>query len=256
MMRFAGAGRFIFALCFVAIGAIGIGAHDFVLNQQPVPKDIPMRETLATMSGALLLLAGAGLFLARTAKISALLLTGFLATWVLALWLPKAVAQPFVEGQWLGVGEVSTLAAGGWLIYCAISGRNDASVKAARILFGAALIPIGLSHFVYLTGAAELIPSWMPFRIALTCFTGAMHIAAGLAIATGSVARLASTLEAAMESLITVICWLPAVANAPADRMNWVNLFISTALSAAAWALAGSYRNASDATSRTQAEIM
>jgi hypothetical protein len=44
-----------------------------------------------------------------------------------------------------------------------------------------------------------------------------------------------------MESLFTVICWLSAVIATPASREDWVNLCISTALSAAAWAVAESY---------------
>ena len=53
-----GVGRLLFAVGFAVVGAIGLGAHDFVLHQQPVPKGLPWRETLASISGALLLLAG------------------------------------------------------------------------------------------------------------------------------------------------------------------------------------------------------
>ena len=125
---------------------------------------------------------GAGLLLPATAKRSALILTAFIALWVVALQLPHALAHPLVEGNWLGVGEDSSMVGGGWLIYCAVAGRNDGSVRIARILFGIALVPIGLSHFVYLQGAATLIPSWMPWRVPLTALGGAGHIAAGLAI--------------------------------------------------------------------------
>jgi len=56
------------------------------------------------------------------------------------------------------------------------------------------------------------------------------------------VPRLAATLEAVMESLFTLIVWVTAVITAPTNREGWVNLFISTALSAAAWAVAESFR--------------
>ena len=55
--------------------------------------------------------------------------------------------------------------------------------------------------------------------------------------------RLAATLEAVMESLFTLFVWVTAVSAAPGNRQDWVNLFISTALSAAAWAVAESYRH-------------
>lgn len=242
-MRLTGIGHLFFALAFAVIGAIGLGAQQFVLFQEPVPKDLPWREMLACINGAILLVEGIGLLIPRAAKVSALVLTVFLLLWVLVLQIPRVVAQPGVEASWLGVGEDSTAVAGGWMIYCAIAGRNDWSVRAARIAFGLALIPIGLSHFFYLRTATALLPTWFPFQVPLTCLGGAGHIAAGLAIALGIAPRFAATCEAGMESLFTLIVWVSAVTAAPASRQDWANLCISTALSAAAWAVAESLRS-------------
>jgi uncharacterized membrane protein YphA (DoxX/SURF4 family) len=213
-----------------------------VLNQQPVPAGIPSRETLACISGALLLITGLGLLIPRAARIASLVLAAYILLWVLALQLPRAVANPQVEGYWLGVGEDLSMATGAWLIFCAVAGRTDASVRIARILFGLALIPIGLGHLFYFKITVGFIPPWFPFRPFLAGFTGLAHIAAGLAIVFNIVPRLAATLEAVMQSVFTVFVWITAVVTAPTDRENWVNLFISTALSAAAWAVAESYR--------------
>lgn len=240
-MRKIGIGHLFFALGFAVIGAICLAARDFLLFQEPIPKGIPWRETLACINAALLLVPGVCLLWPPTAKRSALILTGFVALWVIVLQIPKVVAHPLIEGSWLGVGEDTTAVAGGWLIYCAIVQRNDSSVRIARIVFGIALVPIGLSHFFYLKDAVGLVPAWMPLRAPLTVLGGAGHIAAGLAIAFGVVPRLAATMEAIMETLFTLICWVSAVAVAPTDRQAWVNLCISTALTAAAWAVAESY---------------
>ena len=240
-MRAVGAGHVLFALGFAVVGAIGLVAHDFVLSQQPVPAGIPWRETLACASGALLLVTAVGLLVPRAARLAALVLAAYLLLWVLVLQLPRAVANPQVEAYWLGVGEDLTLATGGWIIFCAIAGRNDSSLRAARVLFGLALVPIGFSHFFYLKETVGFIPPWLPFRPFLACLTGAAHIAAGSAIAFGIVPRLAATLEAVMESLFTLIVWVTIVVTAPTSRAGWVNLFISTALSAAAWAVAESF---------------
>lgn len=254
-LRKVGVGHLFFALSFAVIGAISLEARDFLLNQEPVPQGLPWRETLAIVSAVLMLVPGIGLLLPATAKRSALILTAFVALWVVALQIPHALAHPLVEGSWLGVGEDSSAMAGGWLIYCAIEGRSDASVRIARIVFGIALIPIGLSHFFYLQGAVGLVPTWMPLRAPLTCLGGAGHIAAGLAIAFGVVPRLAATSEAIMESLFTVICWVSAVIATPTDRMAWVNLCISTALSAAAWAVAESYGRSRETTRLPLTEV-
>jgi uncharacterized membrane protein len=241
-MRTVGIGQLLFALGFVIVGAIGLGAHDFVLSQQPVPNGIPERDVFACLSGAVLLLGGVGLFIHRAASLSALVLSGFMVLWVLALHFPRVLTQPGIEAYWLGLGEVTTLATGGWLIYCAIAARNDRTIPIARTIFGLALIPIGISHFVYLQAAANFIPTWVPFHVPLTAISGAGHIAAGVAIIFGIVPRLAATLEAVMESLFTLIVWVSAVAAMPTKREDWVNLFISTALTGAGWTIAESYR--------------
>jgi uncharacterized membrane protein len=242
--RAAEAARILLALSFVVMGAIGFIAHDFVLSQQPVPKTLPWRETLAYICGALSVLVGVGLLLPTLARIAGLTLTAYVLLWVIALELPRALAQPGVEVFWLGVGEDLSLAAGAWAAYCSIAKREDASLAVARVAFGIALIPIGLSHFFYLKACDELIPTWMPWHYFWSILTGAAHIAAGLAIALRVVPKLAATLEAVMESLFTLIVWGNAIASAPTARDSWVSFFISLALSAAAWAIVGSYGRA------------
>ncbi|HZT05063.1 MAG TPA: DoxX family membrane protein [Steroidobacteraceae bacterium] len=240
-LRRLGIGHLLFASSFILIGAISLGLHDFVLFQQPVPHGIPWRVPLACISAALLLLPGVGLLLERTARQSALILTAFVALWIFALWLPQVLAHPAVELNWLGVGEDTVLATGGWLIYCEVSGRSDGSVRLARLAFGLALVPIGLSHFFYLDSAANFIPAWMPLHVPLTIIAGAGHIAAGVAIACGVVPRLAAILEAGMETLITLIVWVSAIATKPGDHQSWIGLFLSTAETAAAFVVAASY---------------
>ena len=94
----------------------------------------------------------------------------------------------------------------------------------------------------YLDQTAPLIPSWLPFHVPLAYFTGAAHIAAGIGILLGVVPRLAATLEAVMVSLFTLLVWVPTVVAAPASRFNWAEIFVSTAITGSAWAVAGSFR--------------
>lgn len=240
--RRVGVGHVLFAASFALLGAISLVLHDFVIYQQPVPHGIPWRETLACISALLLLASGIGLLFSATARQSALLLTVFVALWIVALWIPKALAHPLVELNWQGAAEDLALVSGGWLIYCAASERTDASVRIARVVFGLALVPIGLSHFFYLQTAVTFIPIWMPLHVPLTILTGAGHIAAGLAIAFGVVPQLAAAMEASMLSLITVIVWLSAIAARPDEHANWIDLLVSSAEAGAAWVVAASYR--------------
>jgi uncharacterized membrane protein len=245
-LRRVGIGHLLFASCFILIGAISLVRHDFVLFQEPVPPGIPWRGTLALVSAALMLLPGIGLLLERTARGSALVLTAFVALWIVALWLPQALAHPLVEVNWLGVGEDLTLLVGGWLIQRQAAGLSDGSIRVAQTVFGLALVPIGLSHFFYLQAATHFLPGWMPLPVPLTLLAGAGHIAAGVAIASGVLPRLAAVMEASMESLITLIVWVSAVAAKPGEQRIWVNLLISSAETAAAWVVAASFREALD----------
>lgn len=250
--RGIGVGQFLFALAFIVEGALALATQEFLLSQQPVPPGLPWRETLACISGALMLLSGLGLLILPLSRLSARVLTAFLLLWLVGLHLPRALMQPQNEQYWLGVGEVCTLVVGGWLISLGNDDRSQRSIRIARACFGIALVPIGLSHFAYFTGShlvffggpSRLIPAYVPFRPFLTYFTGFAHIVAGLAIVAGFVPGLAATLEAVMESLFTLIVWGTVIAIAPASPMSWVNFFASTALSAAAWILARSYRDA------------
>jgi uncharacterized membrane protein len=156
------------------------------------------------------------------------------------------VAHPLVEVTWQSLGESVVFVAGAWTIYSLLArkggGRAEfGNVRLGQILFALALLPFGLSHFFYLDLTAPLIPSWLPFHVLLAYFTGAAYIAAGIAILFRVLPRLAATLTAVMVSLFTVLVWVPMVIAAPANLGNWSEIWVSAAITGAAWAVAGSF---------------
>ncbi len=110
----------------------------------------------------------------------------------------------------------------------------------ARFLFALALPILGLSHFAYSQITAGMVPAWLPSPLGLTYFTGAAHIAAGLGLLFGVFPRLAATLEAVMISLFTLFVWVPPLFVEPMKRLGWTAMFVSMALAAVTWAVAGS----------------
>ncbi|HMH11505.1 MAG TPA: hypothetical protein VK578_00205 [Edaphobacter sp.] len=167
------------ALTLFAIGMIGLGIlalvyGDFAMVWQPVAAWVPGRTALAYGSGLIMLFGGAGLLFKVTKTLSVRILFPYLIIWLL-LKVPALVVAPQIEAVWLGFGELAVLLAGGWTLFAVLAGLQERSpfafasgengIRLARILFAVSLIPIGLSHLIYVKETASLVPAWLPFRV-------------------------------------------------------------------------------------------
>ena len=153
------------------------------------------------------------------------------------------VISPTVE-YWWAACKIAVMAAAAWVLYVRFAtgfGAGERGLRMARVLYGVALIPIGMAHFLYPQHTAELVPGWLPAHMAWVYFTGAAYIAAGVAVIAGVFARLAAALSAVQTGLFTLLVWVP-VAMAGANAFQTSETAISTALTAAAWVVADSYR--------------
>jgi len=242
--------RVFFALGLIGLGVLSLVYGDFALQWQPVPAWLPARTYLAYLSGAVMVAAAAGLLSRRTAVLSSAVLLAYSLLWLLLLKLPHVVMAPLAEFNWLGFGEIAVIVAGALVLFAAERGRRESSslkfatgergMRIAQLLFALALIPIGLSHFVYVRETAAFVPAWIPFHTDWAYLTGAAHIAAGLGVLFGVVPRLAATLEAAMVGVFTALVWVPLVVRTPTSQLQWTGFLISWAIAAAAWVVAGS----------------
>lgn len=252
-MRILGCGHFLFAIGLAGLGFLSLISGDFAFTWQPVPKSVPWRETLAHLSGILLLAGGLGLLIKRTAKCSAVVMTIYLLTWVLFLQGPIAAGAPTQVWAWLGVAENLVMTIGGWTLFASLTGPEDKSrlsrttgpkgTRVSRILFGASCLVLGLSHFVYSDPTTAMVPAWLPNRLGFAYVTGIGHLAAGVGILLGILPRLAATLEALMISLFALLLHLPAVVKEPASRMQWTMLFVAIMLAGAVWTIARSLQS-------------
>jgi uncharacterized membrane protein len=237
----------LFALGMIGLGVLALIYGDFALVWQPVAAWIPGRTGLAYGAGLLMLLGGCGLLVKDTAAWSVRILFPYLIVWLL-LKVPALIVAPQMEAVWLGFGELAVLLAGGWILFARLARLREGSVltfatgesgvRMARILFAISLLPIGLSHLVYVKQTVELIPAWLPFRTGWAYLTGVGQISCGLGVLFSIYPRVAATAEAGMVSLFALLVWGPAIISAPATRLPWTAFLITWVIAASAWLVA------------------
>ena len=211
------------AMSLLAIGLIGLGIlsviyRDFAFSWQPVPVFHPGREILAVFCGVFEIAVSIALLFRATSATAARALFVFLLIWQ-CLKIPAIIAAPQIEGVWLAFGETAMLLAGGWILFARLSELENSSfferitgekgIKIARIMFGLALIPVGLSHIFYVHITASLVPSWLPFRTGLAYLTGLGQMACGLGVLFYIFPRAAALIETAMLTLFALLVWGP-----------------------------------------------
>jgi uncharacterized membrane protein len=252
-VRIASAGHAAFAAVMVAVGILGLIKRDFAPIWPPVPKGVPGRTALIYACGLIPAAAGIGLFLRAAAAAAARVLLAFFVLWFLLLRLPLVLTS-FAVGVWWASCQTAVMAAAAWVLFVWFASERDArrfafaagekGLRLARVLYGLALIPFGLAHFIYLRVTADLVPGWLPGHAAWAYFTGGTFIAAGLAVVIRMGARLAAALSAAQMGLFALLVWIPRAAAGTLNAFQWGELVTTLALTAGAWVVADSYRGA------------
>jgi uncharacterized membrane protein len=214
MVRRQQPGTTLFAIGLAGLGILSVLRHDFAYTWQPVPLFHPGREALAVVCGLFMVAMSFMLLFQPTVKLAARAVFVFLLAW-LCLKVPALIVAPQMEAVWLGFGEIAMLFAGGWMLFARMSGLEGVSYfryitgdRGARMgiaLFGLALIPVGLSHLVYIKITAILVPEWMHFREGFGYLTGVGQMACGLAILFRVMPRIAAWVETAMLALFAFL---------------------------------------------------
>lgn len=223
-------GRPLFAASLIGCGAAGIVLRN-VLVYETFPTSSPAHSFLSILTGLLLVAAGAGLLTPSRAVASRVALA-VLLLWDLIFNVWPLVKSPFgSEDAWLEVGMATMIVVAAWLL------TGTARLRAARMVFGLALIPVGLSHFFFWQITLSLVPSWMPVPAVSVALVGVAHIAAGLGVLFGVVPRLAALLEAGQLIGFAFLVWLPRVIAKPSVQFNWTEMLGTLLIGAAAWVM-------------------
>jgi uncharacterized membrane protein YphA (DoxX/SURF4 family) len=126
---------------------------------------------------------------------------------------------------------------------------NSAIALLAKIglyLFAFSMVIFGAQHFMYAPFIAFLIPAWMPAHLFLAYFTGAAMVAAGLAMATGVLARSAGIWLGVMFLLWVILLHAPRVFAKPHNADEWTSLFVAMCMAGCSFILAEGRRKTTE----------
>lgn len=258
-MRVIGAGQRFFAVALASFAIWSLCYSHFAA--QSLPAWVSWREAWVCGSALIVLAAGVGLCFSRTALPSAVTIGAWQAVSA-AIAVPRILTRPLSIDAWYPCCEALTALAAAWILYALLQRQRrgygtlftgEAAGRAAQILFGLTCVFYGWSHFVYAGYTANMVPGWVPARLAIAYVTGLCHLAAGLAIIVGILPGLAATLEAIMMSSFGALVWVPSFFTQPRPSwatpppQQWKELVVTLVLASSAWIVAISFANRSRA---------
>ena len=242
-------GRAIFATAMVALGVQCLVRGNAVPALEPVASTTSM-PVIGWITGIVLIVAAIATIARPTASYGAALLAAILFTWVALLHAPALVAAPTNGGEWTGAGESFALGGGALVLFgmtrSSLEWRGVPDAVAARcmltgrIFFGISMLGFGALHFVYFAYVSSVIPSWIPAHVFFAYATGCAHVAAGVSILTGVIARIAALCTAAMFGSWFLIVHIPRVLVHVQHPSEWTSMLIALGMCGSALLIASS----------------
>jgi uncharacterized membrane protein len=202
-----------------------------------VPSWIPAHTFWVYLVGVALIAAALSIAVKVQSRLAATLLGLMFISFVVLMDIPAALAEPNNRFSWtLALRELAFasggLALAGGQMSAKRAGGVPVLVTVARVSIGIAAVFYGVEHFLHPTFAPgvpleQIIPEWIPGRVAWAYLGGAVLVAAGLCILANKKTQLAATFLGLMILLLVLFVYLPLLVKGPTDIVN-VNYFFDT----------------------------
>ena len=243
----AGLGSLVYAAGVVAIALVNLALSEFDPTQ-PVPASLPGKMFFLYLASSFMVTAGLAIAWRRTTTLGAAALTIYFSVVVALLMNGRIVFSNYsVYGAYFGAVEGVALAAPALIIYGGAaeldSTISERLTRVSRFAFGLCALFFGGAHFVYLNNTVPLVPHWLPPSPMFWAYaTGVFHIAAGLALLTNIMARVAAILLTIMYAVFTLLVHIPLLISDPSKHFFWTENALNLALVGCAWVIADSLR--------------
>ena len=250
MDKFPHFGRLCFAISIAFFGAQYLLYSRFEGGLPLVPPWTPGAPVLAYVLGVALILSALSIATLWKARYAALSLGTFLLMSFLFLHCLHASSILHNGTDRTRAFECLTLSAIAFALAGTLPSDSNFSAQGTtanwslllgRFLFAISMIVFGAQHFMYAGFIATLIPAWIPVHLFWVYLTGTGLIVAGLSIATGILAPLASMGLGLMFLLWFLLLHAPRVAASPRNGDEWTSAFVALAVSGGSFLLASTF---------------
>jgi len=247
-------GRAIFSVAMIGMGVQCILRGNVVPQLEPVLAATVL-PLIGWTTGVVLVVAAIATMVRPPAIYGAGVLAAIMLLWVVLLHAPALAAAPRNGSEWTGASETFALSGVALVLFgltrLSVAWRRIPDeltarcITIGRIVVGVSMLGFGTLHFLYIPYVAVVIPNWIPTHVGFAYATGIAHIAAGLSILTGVLARIAALCAAAMFGSWVLILHIPRALAHLHEANEWTSMLIALAMCGGSLLIAASLSNIS-----------
>jgi hypothetical protein len=245
-------GRIFYGIAIAGLGFQTIYAHDFPYMLIP-PKHIwiPGFVIISSISGALLMLAGACIMFKIKTRSTTLLLGTVLLFIFCFYFIPYeffATSKYMQFLEWDNAEKELALSSGAFIIAGCFSEKGENPlfrflmklIPLGHIIFSFTMISFGFLHLLYGEGVLEYAPAWVPRHLFWAYFPGIVLISSGFAIMLNIKRSLMAALLGVMIFTWFIVLHIPKVIASPVVvGGELTSAFLALAYSGIAFVIAG-----------------